>query len=116
GVQVDVRRHRLALRVHLEDRLTAAQVGRLDGDLAVEATGAQQRGVEDVGPVGGRDHDDVLVAVEAVHLDEQLVEGLLPLVVTAAQTGAAVRSEEHTSELQSREKLVCRLLLEKKKK
>src|SRR5690606_40767505 len=28
----------------------------------------------------------------------------------------ARRSEEHTSELQSREKLVCRLLLEKKKK
>src|SRR5690606_40880336 len=27
----------------------------------------------------------------------------------------AVRSEEHTSELQSRENLVCRLLLEKKK-
>src|SRR5690606_40264356 len=27
----------------------------------------------------------------------------------------AARSEEHTSELQSREKLVCRLLLEKKK-
>ena len=26
------------------------------------------------------------------------------------------RSEEHTSELQSRENLVCRLLLEKKKK
>src|SRR5690606_41852481 len=26
-----------------------------------------------------------------------------------------IRSEEHTSELQSREKLVCRLLLEKKK-
>src|SRR5207302_8311523 len=29
---------------------------------------------------------------------------------------AAGRSEEHTSELQSRENLVCRLLLEKKKK
>src|SRR5436309_9958022 len=28
----------------------------------------------------------------------------------------SVRSEEHTSELQSRENLVCRLLLEKKKK
>src|SRR5690606_41019114 len=27
-----------------------------------------------------------------------------------------IRSEEHTSELQSRENLVCRLLLEKKKK
>src|SRR5690606_32598178 len=36
----------------------------------------------------------------------------------AAQLGVAgndvLRSEEHTSELQSREKLVCRLLLEKK--
>src|SRR5690606_41224383 len=30
--------------------------------------------------------------------------------------GRHARSEEHTSELQSRENLVCRLLLEKKKK
>src|SRR5206468_10308986 len=32
------------------------------------------------------------------------------------QTGNARRSEEHTSELQSRSDLVCRLLLEKKKR
>src|SRR5215475_15136460 len=32
------------------------------------------------------------------------------------QVSPACRSEEHTSELQSRENLVCRLLLEKKKK
>src|SRR5690606_41826581 len=31
------------------------------------------------------------------------------------KTDAVSRSEEHTSELQSRENLVCRLLLEKKK-
>src|SRR5690606_40618742 len=31
------------------------------------------------------------------------------------ESSAKPRSEEHTSELQSREKLVCRLLLEKKK-
>src|SRR5688572_32249042 len=30
-------------------------------------------------------------------------------------TGTAMRSEEHTSELQSQSNLVCRLLLEKKK-
>src|SRR3712207_8518179 len=35
--------------------------------------------------------------------------------LTAPAPGAA-RSEEHTSELQSRQYLVCRLLLEKKKK
>src|SRR3712207_6920250 len=33
-----------------------------------------------------------------------------------ALVGHRVRSEEHTSELQSRQYLVCRLLLEKKKK
>src|SRR5690606_39745515 len=34
----------------------------------------------------------------------------------AAWSRSSGRSEEHTSELQSRENLVCRLLLEKKKK
>src|SRR2546430_13085726 len=34
----------------------------------------------------------------------------------AAPRGAARRSEEHTSELQSQSNIVCRLLLEKKKK
>src|SRR5690606_39456116 len=33
-----------------------------------------------------------------------------------AERSSQLRSEEHTSELQSRENLVCRLLLEKKKK
>src|SRR3989442_10630732 len=35
---------------------------------------------------------------------------------TPTHTSLRVRSEEHTSELQSRPHLVCRLLLEKKKK
>src|SRR3712207_7863577 len=37
-------------------------------------------------------------------------------VVAAALAPVQERSEEHTSELQSRQYLVCRLLLEKKKK
>src|SRR5690606_1737487 len=37
-------------------------------------------------------------------------------VIRALAYSFLVRSEEHTSELQSRENLVCRLLLEKKKK
>src|SRR3712207_8310789 len=36
--------------------------------------------------------------------------------VRTGTAGAVVRSEEHTSELQSRQYLVCRLLLEKKQK
>src|SRR3712207_7581899 len=40
----------------------------------------------------------------------------LEFAVHRRLVGAALRSEEHTSELQSRQYLVCRLLLEKKKK
>src|SRR3989449_6984865 len=45
------------------------------------------------------------------------MEGRLPYdVLLEATDPKLVRSEEHTSELQSRLHLVCRLLLEKKKK
>src|SRR3712207_8431127 len=40
--------------------------------------------------------------------------GMAELYNAAKESGAKVRSEEHTSELQSRQYLVCRLLLEKK--
>src|SRR3712207_8632281 len=55
--------------------------------------------------------------------EESLHDQLIGAVRGHRQEGAAdqsrhqrVRSEEHTSELQSRQYLVCRLLLEKKKK
>src|SRR5690606_42119299 len=41
---------------------------------------------------------------------------VVPLGVRALGVHRGARSEEHTSELQSRENLVCRLLLEKKNK
>src|SRR3712207_8853568 len=40
----------------------------------------------------------------------------LPASARSVNTSTWTRSEEHTSELQSRQYLVCRLLLEKKKK
>src|SRR3712207_7723003 len=70
-------------------------------------------------------------ALQAVPEKKNEVSGLMimglfggtvfPLIMGLAsdavgQGGAVIRSEEHTSELQSRQYLVCRLLLEKKKK
>src|SRR3712207_7182269 len=45
----------------------------------------------------------------------EMEEGALLDPMTTARVYVGVRSEEHTSELQSRQYLVCRLLLEKKK-
>src|SRR3712207_6976128 len=53
----------------------------------------------------------------ATHLKTDLVLDALETAVHLRRpaAGELVRSEEHTSELQSRQYLVCRLLLEKKK-
>ena len=88
-----LRRQRLALRVDLEDLAAADPVGPVDDDLAVEAAGTEQRRIEDVGPVRGGDQDDVVLHLEAVHLDEQLVQRLLALVVAAAEAGAAMAAD-----------------------
>ena len=55
--------------------------------------GPQQRRIEHVGPVGGGDQDHALVGLEAVHLDQELVQRLLALVVAAARAGAAVAAD-----------------------
>src|SRR2546422_8637899 len=66
------------------------------------------RRVDVFGATVHADHDEVGPAVR-LHLADGRVDpaGIPP---------GDVRSEEHTSELQSRLHLVCRLLLEKKKK
>src|SRR3712207_7388995 len=70
--------------------------------------------VDDGHRLGAVDHQRA--ARGQPHLAVQRLGQLLvdPLVVE--DVALAGRSEEHTSELQSRQYLVCRLLLEKKKK
>src|SRR3712207_8949251 len=72
------------------------------------------------GPVGAEETEDLAAADGEVDPADGLV---IPvgLAQAAHLDGGAghhggPRSEEHTSELQSRQYLVCRLLLEKKKK
>src|SRR3712207_8472348 len=65
-------------------------------------------------PPGARDAVLVHVAVAAVQL-HAVVEHLVLHLCGDPLDLRGVRSEEHTSELQSRQYLVCRLLLEKKK-
>src|SRR5881396_3020611 len=93
ALQVHVAAERDLARVHAEDLLPALHVRHVHDDLAVEPPGPQERRVEDVGAVGGREEDDPVVRFESVHLDQQLVERLLALVVPAAQSRAAVPSD-----------------------
>src|SRR5437867_7319412 len=64
------------------------------------------------GPAGLTPPPSTPVAITAANATRVGVTALKP----AVGGGGALRSEEHTSELQSPYDLVCRLLLEKKKK
>src|SRR3712207_7956012 len=54
--------------------------------------------------------------VEPTCSTRQPVSGVEDVASKVFRRNGSLRSEEHTSELQSRQYLVCRLLLEKKKK
>ncbi len=76
--------------MHAQDLFAPVYVGVRHHDLAVETAGPQQGGVKHVRTVGGGDQDDALVGLEAVHLNQHLVQGLLTLVVAAAEAGTAM--------------------------
>ena len=90
NIKVHVGRQRLTTHVHVKNGTAALDVGHIHRHTAVKAAGPQQRRVENVGPVGRSDDNDVRISIEAVHLDEDLVERLLALVVRAAQAGATM--------------------------
>ena len=91
--RVDIGRQRHLFHVNPENLLAAIDVGPRDHHHAVEAAGPKQRRVEDVGTVGRGDDDDAFVGLEAVHLDQQLVQRLLAFVIAVAQAGAAMAAD-----------------------
>ena len=76
--------------MHLQNLLAPLNVGQTHIHLTVEATGTEQGRVENIRAVGGSQHHHALIAAKAVHLDQKLVQRLLALIVTAADTRAAL--------------------------
>jgi hypothetical protein len=89
--EVEIRGQLDAADVHSRDFLSALQVRTVKDGLAIEAAGPEQRGVQDLRPVGRRQDEDALLGVEAVQLREELVQGLLALVVAPDDRGDAAR-------------------------
>ena len=79
-------------KMYLEYLQTLFELGQIHMDLAVKAAGTHQRAVEHIGTVGGSQHYHAGVAAKAVHLGEQLVEGVLPLVVARESDVLAART------------------------
>src|SRR5690606_40143864 len=114
-------RERVAIE-EVDDGAGPVMAGRVVG-AAREAIGRTRAIGDALAPVGEvrevAEPAGVDRAQAGVGRDAEPTAALTPLRVLVAARGhedriGAERSEEHTSELQSRENLVCRLLLEKK--
>jgi hypothetical protein len=76
--------------VHIQDRSATIDVRLGKNDLPVESAWTEERRIENVGAIGGGYNDDVRICIEAVHLDEDLVQGLLALIVATAKARATL--------------------------
>ena len=83
GLQIEIGDRLDFLYVDPEDLLAPEFVRPIDEDVAVETARPEERRVKDLRPVrrGHEDHPDF--RVEAVHLDQELVQRLLAFVVSA---------------------------------
>ena len=77
GIELDL------VHMHLQDFEPPLAVGTIDKDLAVEAAGPEQRGIENFRPVGRGKQYDAGRGVEAVELGEELIKRLFLLVMAA---------------------------------
>jgi len=83
---VDVGSNGDLLHVVLENGNTTADVRKANDDVTVETTGTGEGLIERLGEVGSGDDDDTLSLLETVELDEELVEGLLHVVLVLCRT------------------------------
>ena len=83
--------HLHILGMHLQDVHAALQIRAVHDDPPVKTAGTKEGRVQHLGPVRRAQHQAGRMAVEAVHLRQQLVQRLLTLVVSA-QTGITALS------------------------
>ena len=90
---IDILSQRNFTDVNGENSFAAFDVGTSHNDAPIETARTQQRRIENVRPVRGCDQNDAFVRFETVHLDEQLVQGLLALIVSAAEACATMAAD-----------------------
>ena len=78
---------RNALDVNIKNLLTSFKIRQINENLTVKTARTHQRRIEHIRAIGGRDNDDALRGIKAVHFDQQCIERLFALVMSAAHTG-----------------------------
>ena len=72
-----------AFNMNFQDFSTTFNIRTVYYDLTVKATRTQQCRVQDIRTVSSSNHNDAFVSTEAIHFNQQLVQGLFAFIMTA---------------------------------
>ncbi len=76
----------LALRMYFEDLLAIFEGWETDGHTSIESSWSQKCLIEDIGAIGRCHDDDIGIIIESVHLGQDLIQGLLTLIMSPSDT------------------------------
>mmetsp|Transcript_58143 Transcript_58143/g.135964 ORF Transcript_58143/g.135964 Transcript_58143/m.135964 type:complete len:204 (-) Transcript_58143:1119-1730(-) len=88
--QIHRRCQRLALGMDLQDGDPTLDIWWIHLNLTVESARSHKRLVQDVRPVCGCDDNDAIVNVETIHLSQELVDSLFPLIIPLAKASTSL--------------------------
>ena len=90
---IHVVRQRDLTGVHTENTFSPFDIRPIDHDSSVKAARTQQGRVEHVRTVGRGNENNSFVRFKSVHLDQELIECLLSLVMPSAQAGTTMAAD-----------------------
>ena len=80
---IHIRRHFNLLGVNPQNRFSSLQIRKFHRYSPVKPSRSRQCWIQGIRTVGRRQNNDAVVSFESVHLRQQLIQGLLPLIVSA---------------------------------
>jgi hypothetical protein len=73
----------------------STDIGQWNQNLAIKPARSQQGWIKDILPVGGGYYNHMVIDLEAVHFNQQLVQGLLTFVVAASPAAPRTAMTAH---------------------
>ena len=93
NIKVNIIAYRLTLNVYLQNVGTTLDIRTVNHNLAVKAARTQQCRVQNIRTVCGGNHDNAFISTKAIHLYQQLVQGLLSFIVATAKSGTTLTAD-----------------------
>mmetsp|Transcript_11256 Transcript_11256/g.23560 ORF Transcript_11256/g.23560 Transcript_11256/m.23560 type:complete len:202 (-) Transcript_11256:1072-1677(-) len=90
GLKINIWFKWLAPCMHSKDSLSALEIRQINSNLPVKPSWPQQCIVQNVHPVSSCNGDNTWIAIKTIHLNQDLVDGLLPLIIPSSKACATL--------------------------